>query len=166
MLDAIRRIVQSLRVASRAAEQQVGLSGAQLFVLSTLGERAAWSLGELAERTATHQSSVSVVVGRLVDKGLVLRSAARTDRRRLQLSLSARGRTLLRAAPHAAQERLVMGLTELPPADQKTLARILVALTERAGFVGVPAALFFEDAPGKGKRTRGEGTKKGSAKRP
>ncbi len=62
MLDAIRRIVQALRESSRAAEKRVGLSGAQLFVLQTLGESPGLSLNELAERTRTHQSSVSVVV--------------------------------------------------------------------------------------------------------
>ena len=42
ILDAIRRIVQALRVASREAEASVGLSGAQLFVLQKLAaaERA------------------------------------------------------------------------------------------------------------------------------
>jgi hypothetical protein len=38
VLDSIRRIVQALRVSSRAAEKTVGLSGAQLFLLQQLGE--------------------------------------------------------------------------------------------------------------------------------
>src|SRR4029079_9481895 len=38
ILDAVRRIVRELHESSRAAEKQVGLSGAQLFVLQTLGE--------------------------------------------------------------------------------------------------------------------------------
>src|SRR5215217_2732988 len=61
VLDAIRRIVRVLRVSSRAAEKQVGLSGAQLFVLHKLEDAPALSLNELADRTRTHQSSVSVV---------------------------------------------------------------------------------------------------------
>src|SRR4051794_8130303 len=66
IMDAIRRIVRVLRVSSRAAEKQVGLSGAQLFVLHKLADTPALSLNELADRTRTHQSSVSVVVQRLV----------------------------------------------------------------------------------------------------
>src|SRR5665213_199086 len=70
ILDSIRRIVRLLRVSSREAEREVGLSGAQLFVLRTLSEHKFLSVNELAERTHTHQSSVSVVVQVLVDKGL------------------------------------------------------------------------------------------------
>jgi len=53
VLDAVRRIVQVLRVSSRAAEKLVGLSAAQLFVLHRLEETQAISLNELAERTLT-----------------------------------------------------------------------------------------------------------------
>src|SRR5471032_3327818 len=79
VLDAIRRIVQGLRESSRAAEQRVGLSGAQLFVLQTVGEWPGLSLNELAERTRTHQSSVSAVVARLTRERLIDRDRARGD---------------------------------------------------------------------------------------
>src|SRR5690348_6142489 len=91
VLDSIRRIVQVLRVSSRVAEKQFGLSSAQLFVLHTLAQAEAASLNELAARTATHQSSVSVVVHRLVDQGLVKRNASRSDARRIELALTAAG---------------------------------------------------------------------------
>jgi DNA-binding MarR family transcriptional regulator len=65
ILDAIRHIVRALRIASRSAEQSVGLSAAQLFVLQKLAEGDGISLGELARLTLTHQSSVSVIVGTL-----------------------------------------------------------------------------------------------------
>src|SRR4051812_6073325 len=107
ILDSIRRIVRGLRVSSRTAEKELGISGAQLFVLQKLNVNSSLSLNELAERTLTHQSSVSVVIGRLVDRGLVLRTASKTDARRLELSLSAKGRAFLQKAPLTAQERLV-----------------------------------------------------------
>src|SRR6476646_1676012 len=85
VLDAIRRIIQFLRESSREAERRAGLSGAQLFVLRTLAESPGLSLNELAERTRTHQSSVSVVVARLAREGLVERGQAPNDARRMQL---------------------------------------------------------------------------------
>src|ERR671938_1731164 len=68
-LDAIRRLVRGLRLAARASEREAGLSAAQLFVLQQLAESPAESINELAARTLTHQSSVSVVVRRLVERG-------------------------------------------------------------------------------------------------
>lgn len=62
VVDALRSIVQSLRISGRLVEQQVGISSAQLYILEELAERPAQSINELAERTFTHQSSVSMVV--------------------------------------------------------------------------------------------------------
>src|SRR6478736_1986575 len=87
-MNAVRSIVRAFRVNTRAIELKMGISLAQLFVLQQLTERPADSLNELAERTATHQSSVSVVVRRLVDRGLVTREAAASDRRRVQIALT------------------------------------------------------------------------------
>src|SRR3954462_8907665 len=92
VLDSLRRIVQALRESSRRAEQELGLTGAQLFVLDTLAAGPALSLNELAVRTRTHQSSVSTVVARLVKRGLVRRAHAADDARFLTLSLSQEGR--------------------------------------------------------------------------
>src|ERR1700710_363682 len=117
VLNALRRIVRSLRVSSRTAEQRVGLSGAQLFVLQCLARQSPCSVNELAARTATDQSSVSVVVSRLVARGHVRRAPSKLDRRRVELTLTPSGRALLAAAPEAAQGRLLGALTQLPKAD-------------------------------------------------
>src|SRR5438105_26745 len=79
ILDSIRRIVRALRLADRAAEKRLGLSGAQLFVLHKLAVGPALSLNELADRTLTHQSSVSVVVQRLVKRKLAARARSGKD---------------------------------------------------------------------------------------
>src|SRR5882762_3561794 len=92
ILDSIRRLVRLLRVSDRQAQAELGVSGAQLFVLRELGRTPALSLNELASRTLTDQSSVSVVVTRLVEAGLVSRERARDDARRLVLGLTRAGR--------------------------------------------------------------------------
>src|SRR5262245_26838320 len=114
VLDGVRRIVRSLHETSRAAEKALGLSGAQLFVLQTLADAPGLSLNDLAARTHTHQSSVSTVVARLVERGLVLRAAAMDDARRLELRVSAEGRRLVSRAPDAAQARLIDALEQMP----------------------------------------------------
>src|SRR5690348_4042205 len=107
ILDSIRRIVRTLRVASRASEKEVGLTGAQQFVLHHLAEATSLSVNDLADRTRTHQSSVSVVVQRLVDRGLVARERSGLDARRVELTLTPAARALLKKSPGAAQERLI-----------------------------------------------------------
>jgi DNA-binding MarR family transcriptional regulator len=99
VMNALRRIVRDLRLGTRDAERTAGVSGAQLFVLQALNERPAASLDDLAERTLTDQSSVSVVVHRLIDRKLVASRVSSVDARRVELSLTASGRRLLAGAP-------------------------------------------------------------------
>ncbi len=145
ILDGIRLIVQDLREGSRAAEAAFGLSGAQLFVLQTLAGEPGMSVNELAFRTYTHQSSVSAVIKKLVRRRLVTAKPSAADARRLELTLTARGRTLARSAPDAAQIRLIAALNTLSAAERKRLA---AALTRLAAAMGGRArqrpGMFFE----------------------
>lgn len=154
VLDSVRRIVRTLHESSRAAEKQVGLTGAQLFVLQKLAESPGVSLNDLAATTHTHQSSVSTVVSRLVDRGLVLRSPAPDDARRLELRLSADGRRLAARAPDAAQARLIHAIERLPAARRRSLARSLLALTNSMDLAGGEPVMFFDDTA-RGSRRRG-----------
>jgi DNA-binding MarR family transcriptional regulator len=145
-LDALRRIVQGLRLSAAHAERATGLSGAQLFVLQQLAEAPAQSLNELALRTRTHQSSVSTVVSRLAARGLVSRRRDAADARRLVLDLTPAGRTLLGGAPETVQTRLIAALERLPRSGLKPLATSLNDLVRAAGMEAEPAPLFFEPA--------------------
>jgi DNA-binding MarR family transcriptional regulator len=143
ILDGIRHIVQRLRESSREAERRLGLTGAQLFVLQQLGASEGLSINELAARTYTHQSSVSVVVSRLVAHGFVRRRRAAADARRRELSLTPRGRRALEAAPEAAQADLIRALQDLPANRRRALAADMRALTRELAAQPRPA-MFFE----------------------
>jgi DNA-binding MarR family transcriptional regulator len=128
LLDALRAVGRELRVAEREAEQQVGLPPAQVHTLRQLGERPAASLAELAERTHTDPSSASIVVQRLVERGLVARTAASDDRRRTELAVTTAGRAVLRRAPFSAADRVAEALAGIGPQRAATLTRGLEAL--------------------------------------
>jgi DNA-binding MarR family transcriptional regulator len=129
VIDAVRRLVRSLREGSRAVERDAGLTGAQLAVLHALDRERGASLNDLAARTMTHQSSVSVVVSGLVERGLVRRGRADGDGRRLALTLTAKGSAAAGRAPLGEQEQLLAALRQLPGAQVQTLARGLAAWT-------------------------------------
>jgi DNA-binding MarR family transcriptional regulator len=145
VLDAIRVIVQNLRESSRWAEKYLGMSGAQLFVLQKLDEAPAQSVNGLAARTHTHQSSVSAIVARLVERGLVTRARSKQDGRTIELMLSPLGRRVVSRAPDAAQERLIRAIEQLSPARRRSLASALSALGRAVGTTDRQPTMFFED---------------------
>jgi DNA-binding MarR family transcriptional regulator len=147
-MNAIRSIVRALRLNTRSIEAKLGISLAQLFVLQQLADKPADSLNELAERTATHQSSVSVVVRRLVERGLVTRIAASTDRRRVQITLTPAGEELLRDAPSTVQNDLMQGMSRMSPDQRSRLAELLESWVLAAGIDLATPPMIFEDEPG------------------
>lgn len=146
ILDAVRLVDRALRLSSASVERELGISVAQLYVLRTLRERDGQSVGELARATLTHQSSVSVVVSRLVARGLVRRAAAEGDRRKVELSLTPRGRAIVARAPEAVQVRLVRALDALTAAERRTLADLLTRWAREASIDGAAPPLFGEAA--------------------
>jgi DNA-binding MarR family transcriptional regulator len=144
-MNSLRRLVHGLRVFDRMAERRTGLSGAQLFVLGRLAAGGATNINELAERTCTHQSSVSVVARKLGARGLVSRSHPRQDGRKVDLAITAAGRRILARAPAAAQDKLIAALGRLTPADRLNLARLLSAWVDSAGLKFIHPALFFHE---------------------
>ena len=152
-MNAVRSIVRALRINTRMIELRMGISLAQLFVLQQLADKPADSLNELAERTATHQSSVSVVVRRLVDRGFVSRTSAATDKRRIRIALTSEGQAMLKDAPLTVQVQLMDGLRQLPLHQRTALADLLEAWLGAANIDLATPPMMFEDDPVGGART-------------
>ena len=157
VLDSIRRIVRALRVSSRAAEKNVGLSGAQVFILQQLASVDALSVNDVAARTFTHQSTVSEVVQRLVEKKLVERRQSKQDGRRAELSLTPAGAAHLRklsgvrgakSGDELFQHRLIAALEKIDASRRTQLAALLRELVQHAGIAGETPEMFFADERG------------------
>ena len=145
VMDGLRKIVRGLRLSARAAERSAGISGAQLFVLQALAEEPASSLNELADRTFTDQSSVSVVVRRLVEGELVERRPSSEDGRRIELRLTPAGRRLVKRCPEPTQAKLVGALRELGAPELASLRSSIDALVRGLGMGDEAARMFFDE---------------------
>ena len=145
-LDALRRIVRELGASARAVVHASGVTGAQAVVLAALDQAAAPSVNDLAARTFTHQSTVSGVVERLVEQGFVARVRSDTDARRIGLSLTPAGRTVLRRTPRLAQTQLFHALSALPPTQLRAVARGLGTTIRMMGLARDPPVMFLDDA--------------------
>jgi DNA-binding MarR family transcriptional regulator len=155
VMVALRRIVRLLRLADRDAESAHGLSAAQLFVLHTLSKEPALSLGELAQRTMTDQSSVSTVVTKLAERRFVTRTSAKSDRRRTELRLTPSGERVVRAAPRVPQSMIGDVIAKMSSGARADLVRSLEGFASAIGANEVAPRMLFEDEPnGRRRRSR------------
>src|SRR4051812_36430322 len=97
VMDSLRRIVRVLGASARGPAARHGATGAQLFVLRQIDAAPGLSIGELAARTLTGQSTVSEVVTRLVERRLVARRASTTHARPSELTPTPSGRRAIAA---------------------------------------------------------------------
>jgi len=148
VLNSVRRLIRSYRLFSREVEKEYGITGAQLFVLQALDQGApgqVLTINELADRSFTHQSTVSEVVARLKTKKLVVQRKSEEDLRKTFLSLSSTGKSLLKRAPRSPGAKLVEGLLELSPKERSQLASLLSRVLHTGGLDREPAELFFQE---------------------
>ena len=73
----------------------MGITYPQYLVLSVLGEEDATTIGAIASRLALESSTVTPLVKRLEQAGLVTRQRSQVDERQVQVRLTDAGRALL-----------------------------------------------------------------------
>lgn len=145
IVQGLRRVVKALHAFSQDVYRQYGLTGPQLWALKTLQRAGRLSAGQLARALAVHQSSVSILIDRLVQRGLVQRLRSRGDGRFVHLELTKRGLALSVMAPEPAQGRLLHGLQAMSRAEVSQIRRAvdrLVAVMEAAD---TTPCFFFSD---------------------
>ena len=144
-MEALRQITRVVRVNGHDTRRRVGISPAQLEVLRVLGEGQSLSLSEVAARTMTNLSSVSEVVTRLVNQGMVLRARGEADGRRVELSLSEAGKLAVSVAP-AIDDHVLRGLDRMQPEERRELTRLLGRLLDQITPSDEPDHLSDQDA--------------------
>jgi MarR family transcriptional regulator, lower aerobic nicotinate degradation pathway regulator len=144
ILDCLRILVRELRSFAMDSERTTGLGAAQAFVLRVLARSPGLSVNALAERTLTHQSSVSAVIGRLEAGGLIRRTRCADDRRRIALYVTAKGSARTQRSPDIVQERFIDGLARLPTGTRRRLALDLRRWIDAMGIHDPAPAMFFE----------------------
>lgn len=145
IVNGLRRIVRAIELYSQEINKSFGLTGPQLWVLKTLSRRGPLATTDLARALAVQPSTLSVLVDRLVKRGLVRRHRPREDRRFVELELTPEGAALAARAPEPAQGRLLHGLRELTPRQLKSLRGSVDQLVEMMEASDVEARFFFSD---------------------
>lgn len=143
-LGAIRTLVAVLGRSARSIEWRTGFTNAQLFLLRQLAGVESLSVNELAERARTTQGTVSTVLGRVARAGLVDRARDAGDGRRVVVTLTAKGRRLLKRAPTPPTEALFAALESLTDAEARTLASGLAALLTALDLKSAASPMLFE----------------------
>ena len=110
------------------SRQPPNLSVSQFRALAFLKHRPGASLSEVAEYVGTSPPSTSKMIDGLVERDLVVRQTSATDRRRITLTLTAQGGSILESVRQGIQTRVAAMLRRLPEADRATIVQAMQAV--------------------------------------
>lgn len=125
ILSALRRISHATDSHSKALSRFTGLSLPQRIVLDAVATLGETTTGKLSKAVSLSQATVTVVLDKLEDKGLVERYRSRTDRRIVHARLCAKGRRVLMSLPPTPYDNFLDRLYSLEPTAQKRLRRVV-----------------------------------------
>lgn len=129
-LRELVRCYQAFEVFSAAHVRSLDLTPPQFDIIATLGNTPGMSFKELGEKTLTTKGTLTGIIDRLEQKGLVCRVASATDRRSTLVELTPAGDALFqRIFPaHMAHARRAFG--RLSPEELSSLEGGLARLRE------------------------------------
>lgn len=129
-LELAQRLRVSIgRLARRLRQQSLGgLSPSQASVLATLEKMGPLSMGTLAQHEGVSRPSATGIVSRMVDRGLIIRSANPSDLRSSVVEISDDGRQMMDRRREEKTAYLAAAIEGLTPEERAALARAVVIL--------------------------------------
>ena len=141
VLVALRRIMRAIDIHSRQLMQTYSLSGPQLVILQELANLGEVPIGTLATAVSLSQATVTGIMDRLEQRGLVTRRRDEDDKRRVLVAVTADGKRLLLAAPPPMQESFIRAFSRLEDWEQSLILSSLqrvVSMMEATGLDATP----------------------------
>jgi DNA-binding MarR family transcriptional regulator len=117
--DAIMRLNRRMRQARPVGD----LTLTQISALTNLGLAGALTPRELAGHERVQPPTMTKIIAKLEDRGLVRRTKHPTDGRQVVLHLTDEGRAAVAEHRRAGDAWLARVLADLPPDDRETLRR-------------------------------------------
>lgn len=103
ILVSLRRITRAIDLQSKKLQQKLGLTVSQLRILQTLRKEGQLSSSAIAKITMLSQATVTAILDRMEQGGLITRERSTDDKRVVNIRISDKGLKELSAAPELPQ---------------------------------------------------------------
>ncbi len=140
ILIALRRVIRAIDQHSRNLIQSHGLTGPQALLLTEIVRSQVLTGSELAKRVSLSQATVTDVVKRLENRGLLERSRDQSDKRKMILRATVQGEALVKQSVPLLQESFQNRLNELKDWEQNQLLSALQRIAEMMNAEDLDAA--------------------------
>ena len=130
VIHLMRKLMQAGERYTKELNKKYGVSAPQVACLMALLENGPISPSQIAKRIMVESSTVTGILDRLEQKGLVARTRVSQDRRVITVDLTETGRRLAENAPPPIQHKIVKGLRKIEEGERARIIDTLNRLTE------------------------------------
>ncbi len=111
--------------------KKTGLTGSQLWIMQQIYNFNGISNSELAKNLTIHVSTCSILVNKLIKKGLVEKNRSSTDERKIVLTITSKGKQLMAKAPKAPEGAIPSTLKKLNIEELEELNTVLTKFAKK-----------------------------------
>jgi DNA-binding MarR family transcriptional regulator len=129
LIFSIRRLLQAKELYTKELNKKYQVSSSQLNCIIALYENGPLPPSQIARHIMVNSSTVTGIIDRLEQKGLVERWRISSDRRVITIQLTEEGEKLAKNAPPPIQQRVIDGLKNLPHHEIEKIVSSLQMLT-------------------------------------
>ena len=121
LLVSIRKVIRAIDLHSKQLNKSSGLTGPQLLIMQEIARVKGVTASQIAKSINLSAATVTNILDRLENKGLINRVRSTEDKRRVGLFLSEEGRNSLIDAPQPLQEHFIQNFCSLEDWEQSLL---------------------------------------------
>lgn len=121
VLVTLRQIIRAIDMHSKQLVKRYGLTAPQLMVLKEIMADQDINIGRVAKKVSLSQATVTNIIDRLENRGLVTRERSVQDKRRVIVRVTEQTRKILKNDPSVLQEEFVSKFKELEDWEQNLI---------------------------------------------
>lgn len=118
----LRQIIRAIDLQSKQLTKKHGLTGPQLLILKELQKKnISTTISDISKHASLSQATVTSIIDRLEQQGLVERKRSSTDKRRVDVILNEKAKLILDIKPSLMQDEFIQNFQRLEEWEQTLL---------------------------------------------
>jgi DNA-binding MarR family transcriptional regulator len=144
LLIALRKVIRAIDLHSKHLSKTSGLTSPQLLIMLEIDKASGVNSSQVAKSVNLSAATVTNILDRLENKGLISRVRNTQDKRKVSLYLTEDGKALLLNAPQALQEHFIDNFANLAQWEQSQLLSSMERLAGMMDANEIDAAPLLE----------------------
>jgi DNA-binding MarR family transcriptional regulator len=132
--EAMDLLIRAIKNETENCTKLCGVVGEkELFILNFVGQKRNVKMSDIAENIAAPMSTITSIMDKLVERKLINRDHSAEDRRVINVSLTADGRTAYKSLQNKKKKTAEMMLSNF---NEKEQSLVITHLKQLAGIIG------------------------------